>query len=303
MSVRYSELEKIIRLHSSQNIEITGRQLSYQKSDCHDCNQYIKSTASSLISSANEEYSESIKRNGLQIRTAYHLKNVMPLQSLLKTDFSTFFNHFKNPSQNQYFLFFTKNHAMAVTVIHQNGQRYWTFFHANLGAYSFNTYEVWRRFTTNRLLNTTGSNGEKLYQFEDPEAGEKTKIQYTRLVPKDNSGYDGVWKEAQSQEESYLIKSLTAITLLKEKIKITPSISAILEGEKEDKKMNRIDTFMQISNYFHGMYEIIKIKNLLKNTSLTNEERKIVEIQQKALYSSLFFSANLGLNMVFINYT
>ncbi|ACQ67919.1 hypothetical protein BJP41_06070 [Candidatus Williamhamiltonella defendens] len=69
-------------------------------------------------------------------------------------------------------------------------------------------YSAWRNFITNSLLNTTRSNGEKLYQFEDPEAGEKTKIEYTHLVPKDNSGYDGIWKEAKSQEESYFIKSL-----------------------------------------------------------------------------------------------
>ncbi|WP_339049477.1 hypothetical protein [Candidatus Hamiltonella endosymbiont of Tuberolachnus salignus] len=56
------------------------------------------------------------------------------------------------------------------------------------------------------------------------------------------------------------------------------------------KKVNRIDTFMQISNYFHGMYEIIKIRHFLQDKALTQEERKILEIQQEALYSSLFLA-------------
>lgn len=47
------------------------------------------------------------------------------------------------------------------------------------------------------------------------------------------------------------------------------------------KKVNRIDTFMQISNYFHGMYEIIKIRHFLQDKALIQEERKILEIQQR----------------------
>ncbi|WP_174891277.1 hypothetical protein [Candidatus Hamiltonella defensa] len=200
-----TELEKMFRLDSSQNTEIAGENLLFYKKS-HS--QQIKSIVSSLFTSANEEYSETIERNSLKVDTKNNSGYIMPFQSSSETRLMSFFDLLKNPSQNQYFLFYTENHAMAVTVIHQNGQRYWTFFDANLGAYSFNQYTAWREFTTNCLLNTTRSNGEKLYQFQDPEAGEKTKIQYTRLVPNDNSSYDGVWKEAQSQEESYFLKSL-----------------------------------------------------------------------------------------------
>lgn len=114
----------------------------------------------------------------------------------------------------------------------------------------------------------------------------------------------------------------TATTFLKEKIKMSPSIHSLLEGQKEDKKiaadliknihsdsnlknqffekklyknMNRIDILMQISYYFHGFYEIIKIKDLLKDQSLTKEERKILEMQQKSIYFTLFISADMDL--------
>lgn len=119
-----TELEKMFRLDSSQNTEIAGENLLFYKKS-HS--QQIKSIVSSLFTSANEEYSETIERNSLKVDTKNNSGYIMPFQSSSETRLMSFFDLLKNPSQNQYFLFYTENHAMAVTVIHQNGQRYWTF--------------------------------------------------------------------------------------------------------------------------------------------------------------------------------
>ncbi|ATW34340.1 hypothetical protein [Candidatus Williamhamiltonella defendens] len=199
-----TELEKIIRLQSSQDFEIKGDELSNK-----NFNQNTQSIASDLLLHANREYSEYINKNGLEINQKYHFKRGMPLESISKTNFSDFFNYFKYPLENQYFLFFTKTHAMAITVIHDPVQTIWTFFDPNMGAYSFNKYDAWRNFMTDHLLNTVSvNNGKKIYKFGYTESGKEIEIEYTHLVRRNHSAYNETWKEAASQEENYLIESL-----------------------------------------------------------------------------------------------
>lgn len=123
-----------------------------------------------------------------------------------KMGYEQFMDTLREPNSSKYISFMSENHAMAIVIrVEDNGQKTFQFYDPNLGAKSFTQYDDFRRFMDKANKGIIAS----LYQFPAATNEEHSfRVRFNEFHETDASAYDGQWKTARDGEQSYVLRAL-----------------------------------------------------------------------------------------------
>ncbi|ATW29844.1 hypothetical protein BJP41_05280 [Candidatus Williamhamiltonella defendens] len=240
-----TELEKLVALDSSQEMEIAARELKKElkspaNSPAPQRNEDFKNYTQDLFIQSRKEYVDSVEASGLKF-DIQQANMITHLSSRIPISYVEFLHQLKNLNENKYYLICIGQHAMAVSFIKKDHKNYWTFFDPNIGAFSFEHYEQWHYFMSNTLFYSVIPGTEKRrYDFSDVNHIKNVTITYTPFVTKNHEPYEATWKNVFDDEEHYLIVSLFNCHKQNKKFRLSDHIEAQIIGYTQEEKRKKI---------------------------------------------------------------
>ncbi|AWK16366.1 YopT-type cysteine protease domain-containing protein [Candidatus Williamhamiltonella defendens] len=275
-----TELEKLVALNSSQEMEIAARELKKELKSPTDStssqrNKDLRNYTQDLFIQARQEYADSVEASGLKF-DIQQTNMITHLSSRIHISYLDFLHQLKDLNENKYFLLCIGQHAMAVSFIKKDNKHYWTFFDPNIGAFSFEDYEQWHYFMSHTLFYSVIPGTEKRrYDFSDLNNIKNATIVYTPFITKNNQTYNEpynpAWKNIFDDEEYYLIVSLFNLYKQNKKFRLSEHIEAQIIGYTQDVKRKKIyqislkifyqNTEKSLILPFHSWNEIRQLMN------------------------------------------
>lgn len=244
-----TELEKLVALNSSQEMEIAARELKKALKNPTDSTSSqhkkdLRNYAQHLFIQARQEYADSVEASGLKF-DIQQANMITHLSSRIHISYLHFLDQLKDLNEDKYFLLCIGQHAMAVSFIQKDNKHYWTFFDPNIGAFSFEQYEQWHYFMSHTLFYSLIPGTEKRrYDFSDLNNIKNATIVYTPFITKNNQTYNEpynpAWKNIFDDEEHYLILSLFNLHKQNKKFWLSEGIEAQITGYIQDRKRKKI---------------------------------------------------------------
>ncbi|WP_339051266.1 YopT-type cysteine protease domain-containing protein [Candidatus Hamiltonella endosymbiont of Tuberolachnus salignus] len=273
-----TELEKLVALNSSQEMEIAARELKKELKSPTDAtssqrNKDLRNYTQDLFIQARQEYADSVEASGLKF-DIQQTNMITHLSSRIHISYLHFLHQLKDLNENKYYLLCIGQHAMAVSFIKKNNKHYWTFFDPNIGAFSFEHYEQWHYFMSHTLFYSVIPGTEKRrYDFSDLKNIKNATIVYTPFVSRnnDNDIDKTPWRKIFDDEEHYLILSLFNLYKQNKKFRLSEGIEAQITGYIQDRKRKKIhqielrifyqNTEKKLILPFHSWNEIRQLMN------------------------------------------
>ncbi|ATW22501.1 hypothetical protein BJP44_05285 [Candidatus Williamhamiltonella defendens] len=271
-----TELEKLVALNSSQEMEIAARELKKELKSPTDStssqrNKDLRNYTQDLFIQARQEYADSVEASGLKF-DIQQTNMITHLSSRIHISYLHFLHQLKDLNENKYYLLCIGQHAMAVSFIKKNNKHYWTFFDPNIGAFSFEHYEQWHYFMSHTLFYSVIPGTEKRrYDFSDLKNIKNATIVYTPFVSRKNDIDKTPWRKIFDYQEHYLILSLFNLHRQNKKFRLSEDIEAQITGYIQDKKRKKIhqielkifyqNTEKRLILPFHSWNEIRQLMN------------------------------------------
>ncbi|WP_174891489.1 hypothetical protein [Candidatus Hamiltonella defensa] len=255
-----TELEKLVALNSSQEMEIAARELKKElkspaNSPAPQRNEDFKNYTQDLFIQSRKEYADSVEASGLKF-DIQQANMITHLSSRIPISYVEFLHQLKNLNENKYYLICIGQHAMAVSFIKKDHKNYWTFFDPNIGAFSFEHYEQWHYFMSNTLFYSVIPGTEKRrYDFSDVNHIKNVTLTYTPFVTKNNETYEAAWKNVFDEEEHYLILSLFNCH---KKFRLSDHIEAQIIGYTENGKRKKI-TQIELKIFYQNTEKVLTL--------------------------------------------
>ncbi|MBK4362385.1 hypothetical protein GWK90_09480, partial [Candidatus Hamiltonella defensa] len=244
-----TELEKLVALNSSQEMEIAARELKRELKTPTDATSSqhkkdLRNYAQHLFFQARKEYADSVEASGLKF-DIQQANMITHLSSRIHISYLYFLHQLKDLNENKYYLLCIGQHAMAVSFIQKDNKHYWTFFDPNIGAFSFEQYEQWHYFMSHSVFySVIPGTGKRRYDFSDLSNIKNATIVYTPFITKNNQTYNEpynpAWKNVFDDEEHYLILSLFNLQKQNKKFRLSEHIEAQITGYIQDRKRKKI---------------------------------------------------------------
>ncbi|ASV33398.1 hypothetical protein CJJ18_04315 [Candidatus Williamhamiltonella defendens] len=244
-----TELEKLVALNSSQEMEIAARELKRELKTPTDATSSqhkkdLRNYAQHLFFQARKEYADSVEASGLKF-DIQQANMITHLSSRIHISYLYFLHQLKDLNENKYYLLCIGQHAMAVSFIQKDNKHYWTFFDPNIGAFSFEQYEQWHYFMSHSVFySVIPGTGKGRYDFSDLSNIKNATIVYTPFITKNNQTYNEpynpAWKNVFDDEEHYLILSLFNLQKQNKKFRLSEHIEAQITGYIQDRKRKKI---------------------------------------------------------------
>ncbi|HEN3580993.1 TPA: hypothetical protein U5D98_004298, partial [Yersinia enterocolitica] len=123
----------------------------------------------------------------------------------------------KNPTQDVFIPFLSRDHAMAISVMENNGVKHWSFFDPNFGAVTFNSFDKFSDFMDKSYKNNYGI--KKLLKFHNisgapyfssiKEPGQTFKLNTFTLHSDESKGkIVNTLEESRRGEEAFVLKKM-----------------------------------------------------------------------------------------------
>ncbi|ATW21954.1 hypothetical protein BJP44_02035 [Candidatus Williamhamiltonella defendens] len=271
-----TELEKLVALNSSQEMEIAARELKKELKSPTDATSSqhkkdLRNYAQHLFIQARKEYADSVEASGLKF-DIQQTNLITHLSSRIHISYLHFLHQLKDLNENKYYLLCIGQHAMAVSFIKKDNKHYWTFFDPNIGAFSFEDYEQWHYFMSHTLFYSVIPGTEKRrYDFSDLKNIKNATIVYTPFVSRKNDIDKTPWRKIFDYQEDYLILSLFNLYKQNKKFRLSEDIEAQITGYIQDRKRKKIhkielrifyqNTEKRLILPFHSWNEIRQLMN------------------------------------------
>ncbi|MGE4736670.1 MARTX multifunctional-autoprocessing repeats-in-toxin holotoxin RtxA [Yersinia enterocolitica] len=161
----------------------------------------------------NAKVSDFLQENG------FHIKSESKYRVLnSRTDgYERFMDGLKNPTQDVFIPFLSRDHAMAISVMENNGVKHWSFFDPNFGAVTFNSFDKFSDFMDKSYKNNYGI--KKLLKFHNisgapyfssiKEPGQTFKLNTFTLHSDESKGkIVNTLEESRRGEEAFVLKKM-----------------------------------------------------------------------------------------------
>ncbi|MBW5820987.1 MARTX multifunctional-autoprocessing repeats-in-toxin holotoxin RtxA [Yersinia enterocolitica] len=190
----------------------------------------------------NAKVSDFLQENG------FHIKSKNTVLDSRTDGYERFMDGLKNPTQDVFIPFISRDHAMAISVMENNGVKHWSFFDPNFGAVTFNSFDKFSDFMDKSYKNNYKI--KKLLKFNNfsgapnfssiQEPGQTFKLNTFTLHSDESKGkIVNTWEESRRGEQAFLLKKMKGESI---QFKLDKSTKGIVVDFTYHKNTNQIDS-------------------------------------------------------------
>lgn len=197
----------------------------------------------------NTKVSDFLQENG------FHIKSKNTVLDSRTDGYERFMDGLKNPTQDVFIPFLSRDHAMAISVMENNGVKYWSFFDPNFGAVTFNSFDKFSDFMDKsyknnykikKLLKINNFSGAPNFNSIQ-EPGQTFKLNTFTLHSDESKGkVVNAWEESRRGEQAFVLIKMKEESI---QFKLDKSTKGMVVDFTYHQNTNQIDSItLEISD-------------------------------------------------------
>ncbi|HHL2498441.1 TPA: MARTX multifunctional-autoprocessing repeats-in-toxin holotoxin RtxA [Yersinia enterocolitica] len=197
----------------------------------------------------NTKVSDFLQENG------FHIKSKNTVLDSRTDGYERFMDGLKNPTQDVFIPFLSRDHAMAISVMENNGVKHWSFFDPNFGAVTFNNFDKFSDFMDKsyknnykikKLLKINNFSGAPNFNSIQ-EPGQTFKLNTFTLHSDESKGkVVNAWEESRRGEQAFVLIKMKEESI---QFKLDKSTKGMVVDFTYHQNTNQIDSItLEISD-------------------------------------------------------